>query len=387
MRAAAIVEAYQAAGHEVRWAGIYAPGASGLDEVWPSDIALSGEVEEVYRKFPSEKLRSEMTWWSAVASAPNSFAALVDAVRSARPDLLQFEEIALWPAVKRLKREGHLEGVTIVHSSYNFETTAWRHRSTFGVDVTRETLIDIAEIERDIAAECELVVTVSEGDAQEFRELGAKNVRVAPNGVNLARRLATSSISAYMPAGFPYALFVSSAHPPNAHGIVDLAAGVSGHPLRHGDIVVCGKVGALMQADPQFRKAARVLDRCRFLGWVDDAALSMLYQDARVVILPKMYSGGSNLKTAEALASGRPIIATRLAFEGFEPWIDLPNIAIADDPDEFWKLVDHYLAIDQGKPSRPLDSVEGLQWKNCLRPMIHAAESAFAQCEMRRLAG
>jgi len=292
---------------------------------------------------------------------------------------LQFEEIALWPVVKRLKREGYLKGVMIVHSSYNFETLAWRYRSTVGADVTLETLHDIAEIEQEAAAECDLIVTVSVGDAEEFRKIGAKNVCVAPNGVNSAQHLASSSISAYLPSSLPYALFVSSAHPPNAFGIVNLASEVSGHPLRHGDIVVCGKVGALMRAAPQFGKAARVLGRCRFLGWVDDAVLGRLYEDARVVILPKLYSGGSNLKTAEALVSGRPIVATRLAFEGFEPWIDLPNIAIADDPDEFWTLADHYLSRDKVEPFRPPNAVEGLLWKNGLQPMIHAAESAIAR--------
>lgn len=382
IRAASITRAYEEAGHEVRSVGLYAPGGCPVGDIGPTDIALNGgAVALFYGALPSDKRRSEMSWWEAVAAAPESFTAFAQVMREFQPDLLQFEEVALWPVVRRLKRERYLEGVPIVHSSYNFETIAWRHRSVAAGDVTPETIRDIAQIEQDIASEVDLVVTVSEGDAQEFVNLNAAKVCVAPNGVSCDQSANANigSVSSYLPVGSPYALFVSSAHPPNARGIVDFAAGASGHPLRQGEIMVCGKVGALMEAVPQFRKATKILGRCRFLGWVDDVALSALYRNARVVILPKMYSGGSNLKTAEAIVSGRPIVATKLAFEGFEQWIGLPGVAIADDPDEFWSLVDSYLVNEHLEQPRLQETIEGLLWKNCLKPMIRAAESARAQ--------
>ncbi|WP_307698399.1 glycosyltransferase family 4 protein [Variovorax paradoxus] len=378
LRAASITRAYEDAGHEVRSAGLYIPSGCRADDVGPTDIALSGGAAEFHGALPSDRRRSEMSWWEAVAAAPESFAAFAEIVREYRPDLLQFEEIALWPVVRRLKRERYLEGVTIVHSSYNFETIAWGHRSVAAGDVTPETLRDIAQIEQDIASEVDLIVAVSDGDAREFVKLNAAKVCVAPNGVACVQSSTIESVSSYLPASSPYALFVSSAHPPNARGIVDFAAGASGHPLRHGEIMVCGKVGGLMEAAPQFRKATKILGRCRFLGWVDDVALNALYRNARVVILPKMYSGGSNLKTAEAIVSGRPIVATKLAFEGFEPWIGLNGVAIADDPDEFWRLVDSYLMNEHVEQPRLRETVEGLLWKNCLEPMIRAAEAARA---------
>lgn len=386
LRAASITKAYEDAGHEVRAAGLYIPSESRLNDIRPTDIALRGDAGEFHGKLPGETRRSEMSWWEAVAAAPESFAAFAQVVREFRPDLLQFEEIALWPVVRRLRRENYLDGVTIVHSSYNFETIAWGHRSVAAGDVTPETIRDIAQIEKEIASEVDLILTVSEGDAQEFVKLNdAAKVCVAPNGVNRDQSASANigAVSSYLPASLPYALFVSSAHPPNARGIVDFAADASGHPLRHGEIMVCGKVGALMKAAPQFGKATKILGRCRFLGWVDDTALSALYGNARVVILPKMYSGGSNLKTAEAIISGRPIVATRLAFEGFEQWIGLPGVAIADDPDEFWRLVDGYLMNGHVEQSRPQESVEGLLWKNCLRPMIHEAELTRAHAAAR----
>ncbi|KIU01700.1 hypothetical protein, partial [Staphylococcus aureus] len=96
-----------------------------------------------------------------------------------------------------------------------------------------------------------------------------------------------------------------------------------------------------------------------------------------VVILPKLYSGGSNLKTAEAIVSGRPIVATRLAFEGFEACTDLNDITITDDPSEFWESVDRYLSSGHTTAHRSPESVQDLLWENSLRPMVAAVSSAF----------
>ena len=229
-------------------------------------------------------------------------------------------------------------------------------------------------LEREIAASCDLVITVSENDAREFRALGAARVEVAPNGASFPPLPGdTAALDAYLPPGTAHALFVSSAHPPNAHGLISLA-GATGHPPNHGELLICGQVGSLVRASPQFQRAKRVLDRARFLGWVDNDLLAALYATTRVVVLPKTLGGGSNLKTAEALASGRPVVATGLAFQGFEQFADLPGVRIADDPDQFWAEVDALLSDAAVPPLRSPDSMAGLLWRECLRPMVSAAE-------------
>jgi glycosyltransferase involved in cell wall biosynthesis len=251
---------------------------------------------------------------------------------------------------------------------------AWPHRSLAGAPVSAETMRDIAQFEQEIAVACNLVVTVSKIDAEEFRRLGAQRVCVAANGVTSVARGDMAVIRPYLPADTPYALFVSSAHPPNAAGLVDLAAGVTGQPIQDGEILICGRVGPLVRGAKNFKKACRILGHARFLGWVDDPLLGTLYADARTVILPKMYSGGSNLKTAEALASGRPVVATRRAFEGFESFIDLPDIFIEDDPNSFWSAVNDRFADRSSAPVRSSEMMSGLLWHECLTPMVRAAE-------------
>jgi glycosyltransferase involved in cell wall biosynthesis len=372
LRAAAVVQAYRKGGHEVYSAGFYNPADTPPNEVWPEDIPLKPGVGEIMHAAADAK--SEMSFWAAVAAATDSFAAFVTLVRATHPAILQFEEPALWPVVRRLRAEGHLNGVAVVHSSYNFETVAWRHRSVPDATVTNETLRDIATYEQEIAASCNLVIAVSESDAEDFRRLGAAKVCVAANGVASLSRTDTGVVSNYLSSDTSYALFVSSAHPPNAHGLVDLAAAVTGHPVRHGELLICGRISPLVRSASNFQRALRVLERSRFLGWVDNSILGDLYASARAVILPKTYVSGSNLKTAEALASGRPVVATRRAFDGFESFMELPGVTIADDPDVFWAAVNDLLADDILTTTRSPEAMSGLLWSECLKPMVQAAE-------------
>jgi len=369
-----VVQAYRNAGHSAYSAGLIHSLDTPPIELWPDDIALTPGVIQLMQALSPGESGSEMTYWLKWSEAADSIAAFADLVRRVKPDVLQFEEMALWPVVRRLREEGHLGRTRIIHSSYNFETVAWQHRNLAGAPIHAETMRDIARFEQEIAAHCDLIVTVSENDAEEFRKLGATLVCVAANGVTSMACGDPASIRPYLPAKMPYALFVSSPHPPNANGLVDLAAGVAGHPIQDGEILVCGRVGSLVRAAKNFKSAGRILDHARFLGWVDEPLLGPLYADAATVILPKMYSGGSNLKTAEALVSGRPLVATRRAFEGFESFADLPGIYIEDEPDAFWAAVNDRFADRSAAPVRSPEMMSGLLWRECLMPMVRAAE-------------
>jgi glycosyltransferase involved in cell wall biosynthesis len=72
----------------------------------------------------------------------------------------------------------------------------------------------------------------------------------------------------------------------------------------------------------------------QFLGRVKD--LAPLYAASRVVILPIYFGTGTSIKSVEALAYGRPVLGTPLAFRGFKA--ELYNEAaplIANDPQKF----------------------------------------------------
>jgi serine/threonine protein kinase len=50
--------------------------------------------------------------------------------------------------------------------------------------------------------------------------------------------------------------------------------------------------------------------------------------------LSNLYEPGTNLKTAEALVSGRPIVGSRIAFRGYEMFMNSENVTVTDVEDD-----------------------------------------------------
>jgi hypothetical protein len=87
-------------------------------------------------------------------------------------------------------------------------------------------------------------------------------------------------------------------------------------------------------------------------------------------MLPITTGGGSNLKAAEAILSGRKIVATQYAFRGYEEYLELPNIYLADAEPEFKKSL--LQAINSKYIERTPEQVElaeHVKWEYCLQPI------------------
>jgi hypothetical protein len=372
IRAASIVAAYRARGHAAMFIGIFDPGNVPPADATPDDVAIDDAVMGFIGRSGQ---RWELSLWRAFAEEPALFARFEAAVRRFGPDVVQFEEPYLWPVVRALRQHGRLGNAPVVHSSYNFETDYRRDLAEIAGNVDEALLGEVARQEAEIARESDLVATVSDADADSFRRVGARHVVVARNGSRppAPTEAALAAVDAYL-GDVPFALFVSSAHPPNAQGLLDLAAGAaSGLP---GPLLICGAVHRLLEPG---RTRHRLIRDARMLGTVDPEVLDALLVRAAVILLPKTRGGGSNLKTSEALLARRPVVATTLAFAGFEGWRDEPGVAVADEPARFWKLAADALADPQPivAPSGH-DPRDDLLWTTCLAPMIDAAEALAA---------
>jgi hypothetical protein len=145
-----------------------------------------------------------------------------------------------------------------------------------------------------------------------------------------------------------------------------------GRPLP-GPFLIVGTVCRLLAPE---RARHRLLRDARMLGLVDKDLLDSLVLRAGVIVLPKTWGGGSNLKTSEALLACRPIVATDFAFAGFEDWKTMPGVAIANEPRLFWEKVEATLKLPPAIPYGGKDDLrDQLLWSNCLAPMVMAAES------------
>jgi glycosyltransferase involved in cell wall biosynthesis len=377
IRARQIVQAYRAAGHEVGFSGLYNPKQTDPADHTEADHPVTPAILQHILRIPGTP---NMGFWRALAEEPASFARFCDRINSFRPDVIQFEEPFFWPLLRRLVEAGALERkggarIRILHSSYNIEH-AWRREYREGATLQEDAfLLELEALEHDIARRADAICTVSASDAAAFEVMGADRVVVAPNGTALPTPApaALRCVRQYLDRQ-PFALFVSSAHPPNASGFMHMIRGAAGARLRNGIVVVCGDVARLLNVYAREPGLQYMFRNIRLLGQVPGDFLAALYVRAQVVVVPRTLGGGSNLKTAEALLSGRPIVATRRAFIGFEEHVTAPGVHLVDDPTLFWPAIDTLLAE---APAAPIlrKGVESLAWSHTLAPMVRAAEA------------
>jgi glycosyltransferase involved in cell wall biosynthesis len=242
------------------------------------------------------------------------------------PDAIIFDHPWMWTEVKKLKEK--YPEVKIIHSSHNIEFML-KPDLLKGLSSSKfNSVIDFLEdTEIEIAKNSDLVVCVTEQDAEWFRKNGATNVIAINNGTNAYLSQVKSSHT--------YVLVVGSGHPPNVEGSIKYFNNAVDWLPDSTDLIFVGTMcnslrGRLGPERNEFHDTT-----IRFMGKLPDADLNKLIESANVIALPIPYGGGSNLKTAEALVSGRPVVGTSIAFRGFEDFIDSDLVRIVDIESEF----------------------------------------------------
>ncbi|MEQ1809418.1 MAG: glycosyltransferase family 4 protein [Terricaulis sp.] len=135
-------------------------------------------------------------------------------------------------------------------------------------------------------------------------------------------------------------LFVGGAHPPNIAGLRAFITDCFAPRLAPRDVrlLIAGEAGPLALAG---REAPGV--EC--LGRVNE--LAEAYRAASLVICPLLEGTGSSIKIAEALAAGKPVLATPVAWRGYG--ID-PGAALEPPFDERWAT--RILELLPNRPAR-----------------------------------
>jgi glycosyltransferase involved in cell wall biosynthesis len=294
-----------------------------------------------------------------------------------KPDIIFLEQPWLFPAIKKFIQENNTNYIPkIVYSSQNIEYQTKKDiLSSHGIGGQNvDAVIDgIYQLEKELCNTADFVITVSKSDSDVFQQMGAKNILICPNGV--AHRTIDKALQRDMKNslnGRKYTLFVGSAYPPNAQGFWKLFGdSMAFLPPEH-IIVVAGGVSKILE--PYMPESAKLfanvnMNRIKLFGFISEDLLAVLVNMASSIILPIDVGGGSNLKTAEAIASNRPVVATSKACRGFNFTENLSNFLITDNPLEFKKSVLHFLAdnfsINQISVNEK-DLRETVYWENTL---------------------
>jgi len=275
---------------------------------------------------------------------------------AARYDIAQFEVSGQGPWAERVPA-----GVKKVYASHNVDADFDLARARGEGRLRRRIAARLGDMERRLVAASDLVLACTEEDAERFgARYGAGTPRaVVPNGFDdelLAldrdrlrdehrRELALEPDELLL-------LFVGGGAEHNRRAVRTLELEVMPAVRRRARLVVIGKAaGALSRED----------ERTRSVGYVED--LRPWLAAADVGLNPVAYGSGSNLKVAEYLAAGLPVLTTPIGSRGFERWADRMRIAQLT---EFAQALEALPEADGPPPG-----IEDLAWSGIAR-RLHA---------------
>ncbi len=385
LRAAAMLRVYEAAGFDVHPVGFYQAEAYEAADIGLYDIAFPGDSPfRNYHGVPMPALSDFLMGPFALASD-----AVFRTISDALPgpvDVIQVEQPWLYALARRLQLDSPLcRGALLVNSSHNIEAPMKRAilgESTNPV-LIEQAVADMAAIERELAREAELSLAVTREDAEALRGYGAPRVLHAANGISPwhADAARCAQWRTRLPEQ-PWPIFIASAHPPNYTGFIE-AIGDSLACIPEGSkLVVAGGVGPHLERElAKSRWGALNQSRLQVLGVLDDADLAAVKSLAHAFLLPIGGGGGSNIKTAEALYSGRPVVCTRTALRGFEHFAGLPGVTVAATPEQFQAGIRKVLE-QATAPAPAVDDLRAsLTWDACLGGVPPAVAALLAQRE------
>ena len=338
--------------HEARFLAYFRPHKQGLR------AALS-PFEAAVRRIPKELTRE-------LGRRPKTAAALRDRLAEderlvEEAHLVHFEHPFAYPFL-----EGRLAGKRVIYSSHNIESEIlleYFRRNGSSPKERDELLRRIARVEGALVRRADLVLACSERDARHYRAIGGQEVRVALNGA-----LPVLPTEGRLQTGVPferYAIFVSSAWNPNVSGLIEYCGNLE---APRGSGLVCA--GSISDSSHPGLARLRENRSIHFTGPVEAERFAALVAGARGFAVPTLDSGGSNIKTAEALLTKKPIVATKGAFRGYEAFADSAGIRICETAAEFQEQVQECLDAPEREYHRP--EAAALRWPNALQPAAEA---------------
>jgi glycosyltransferase involved in cell wall biosynthesis len=292
----------------------------------PADPELARACERVHEgRRPGISASSLRPWTRALAVLPRlaegrplwvaarwdaAFAREVRALaRDWRPHVAQAEFTAMGQYLGAVEDRGVLRVVTVHEPGVPaarervLAATGWE-RAFWRADARRWE-----RYEEEVVRAADAAVAFSERDRVVVERLGTDTpvVRI-PLAAPVPERAAD-------PRGAdpPELLFVGSfVHPPNLDAALYLARDL--FPRLRARVPELRL--ALVGADPPERLRALAGDGVEVAGWVPDLAPRL--DRAALVVAPLRRGGGMRVKTAEALAAGKAVVGSPLAFEGLD---------------------------------------------------------------------
>lgn len=386
LRCAAIRECYRALGLEVETVAVLHGNDYRPAEHERNDIVLSPDHPGFDPAFPR---MTDLQRGRVLAGDARAWAGFRELLDRLCPQLVQLEQPWLYPAVRRWLDErafDERDRPRLVYSSQNIEWKLKRDEAPAGVATDAAYAREVAAVEaleRELVRAADLVVACTDEELAELRELAgdAATTRawitahnaIAPFTPDPARVAAMKQRLGLE----RYPLFVGSAHPPNVDGFWRMLAPSLAFLRPDEKIVVAGGVGHMLRQHPLYAAWNGINEpRLAILGEVEREDLVALLGGAAAILLPITTGGGSNLKTAEAIYSGRPVLATPHALRGYGDAFRWPTITVSETAAGFRRAL--RALLDATGPVVP-DGYERIRedvtWARALEPLARTIDA------------
>ena len=335
-----IIQAGRRAGWQMQSVSIFAANSFPPDEWGPSDIVLDSSTL-------SERVASDLPFADfhvarAAAGDNQVLQKLRDLIFCIMPDVIEIEHPWQWLILQKILPSNR--SVPIVYSSHNIE---WRVREPLfrlGLkNATSDGMLKATHLlEEELARTADLVFSISESEAREIEHSTGRSVVYLP----AVSDLATSELSRDLPScgsNFPtascYAALIGSNYWPNVEGFFEMFPHGLGFLRQEEQIWMAGTIGKAIVNDSRYSNFLSINEsRSRDVGYIDASQKSGFFAAAGCAIVPVTFGAGAKLKTADAIASGKAVITTSHAVDGYRPVVERAagrGIYIADTPEEF----------------------------------------------------
>lgn len=254
------------------------------------------------------------------------------------PDIVLLEQPFLWPIVNELLEGGFIDKrCLLVNSTHNieFKLKECIYQNVFNSILAEKYISIVRSMEEYATKSSDITLCVSEIDYNYFKSLN-NNVQtvILPNGTKKCTDFDSGSWDKRFKGTKNNWVFVASWHQPNIDGILRLInGGLESFDAKQTKLWIFGSVvHPLSEFIKNHSKSSSVI---QLIGECSDSEIAGAIQSSTGIILPIWQGGGSNLKTAQALLSGKFIISTSYAFRGYEQFISTNQLEIIDEETSF----------------------------------------------------
>jgi len=374
-RVAAIVEEYKKVFSSVKFVAVF------VREHYPvyskDDLYLTGYWAEKARQ---DHLTSDIQIGHAMSQSPVLKQKIKRLLLSYKPDIIEIEQVFPFIGLQPILEDLNMHP-KIVYNSQNIETPMKREIMVIGKAVEKDiekatTLIDKAETY--LARHADLLTAVSTEDGQYYLSRGATRYVLAPNGIS--KTTASKKSTQYWSKFFKKKgirrtiIFIGSAHLPNTQGIKKMIGLRLGFLAPDTRLILAGSVGQYLEDhfDHSSLLDSTFWKRTINVGILSEDMLAGLIQAADLLLLPIVDGGGSNLKTAEAILSGKKVVGTEFAFRGYQQYSSLPNIWVTkNNTKDFRRTIIKALEAPlKERSAEHKQLAEHVQWRFCLKKMV-----------------